>query len=132
MLESFRALGLPDPAPVPLMRISHQIAQKLHGATDPQYCRAQDLIDLQLMVSREKIDYAEIKAICKRLFANRHRQPWPSRVVITEEWRIAYDRTKGALPVLPTVDEAVVWANELIDAIDKSVSKPLKKKGGAK
>ena len=132
VIESFRALGLPDPEPVPLMRISHQIAQKLHGATDPQYCRAQDLIDLQLMLSREKVDYAEVKDICKRLFANRRRQHWPSRVVATEEWRIAYDRTKGTLPVLPTIDEAVVWANELIDAIDKSKSEPSKKKGGCK
>ena len=132
VLESFRALGLPDPGPIPLMRISHQIAQKLHGATDPQYCRAQDLIDLQLMISREKVDYAEVRDICKRLFANRRRQPWPSKVVATEEWRIAYDRTKGILPVLPTIDEAVAWANDLIDAIDKSKSKPSKKNGGAK
>jgi len=70
VLSSFRALGLPDPAPVPLMRISHQLAQKLHGVTDPQYCRAQDLIDLQLMVAREEIDFAEVRAICLRLFAN--------------------------------------------------------------
>ena len=104
-----------------------QIAQKLHGATDPQYCRAQDIIDLQLMLSREKVDYAEIKDICKRLFANRRRQTWPSKVVATKEWRVAYDRTKGTLPVLPTIDEAVVWTNELMDAIDKSKSRPSKK-----
>ena len=91
VLDSFRALGLPDPAPIPLMRISHQIAQKLHGATDSLYCRAQDLVDLQLMVLREKVDYAEVNAICNRLFANRRRQSWPSEVNATEEWRIAYD-----------------------------------------
>jgi len=119
VLATFRALGLPDPAPVPLMRIAHQMAQKLHGATDAQYCRAQDLIDLQLMAAREKIDYAEVKSICWRLFANRRKQPWPAKVVATEEWRITYDRTKGALPVLPTVDEAVAWANGLIARIDK-------------
>ena len=117
VLDSFRALGLPDPAPIPLMRISHQIAQKLHGATDSLYCRAQDLVDLQLMVLREKVDYAEVNAICNRLFANRRRQSWPSEVNATEEWRIAYDRTKGTLPVLPTIDEAVIWVNELIAKI---------------
>lgn len=118
VLASFRALGLPEPQPVPLMRIAHQLAQKLHGATDSQYCRAQDLIDLQLMVAREKIDYAEARSICQRLFANRRKQSWPAKVVATEEWRIAYDRTKGNLPVLTTVDEAVSWTNDLIAKID--------------
>lgn len=117
VLVSFRSLGLPDPSPVPLMRIAHQFAQKLHGVTDTQYCRAQDLVDLQLMASREAIDDAEVNAICKRLFANRHKQPWPSKVVVSEEWRIAYDRTKSDLPVLPSVDEAVIWANDLIERI---------------
>lgn len=118
VLESFRALGLPDPSPIPLMRISHQFAQKLHGVTDSQYCRAQDLIDLQLMASREQIDFPEVRTICTRLFANRRKQTWPAKVVATAEWRIAYDRTKGNLPVLPTVDEAVAWANDMIARIE--------------
>lgn len=32
----------------------------------------------------------------------------------------AYNGQKGDLPVLPTVDEAVVWANELIEKINKA------------
>lgn len=117
VLKSFRTLGLPDPGPVPLMRIAHQFAQKLHGVTDPQYCRAQDLVDLQLMAAREQIELRDVGNICRRLFANRRKQPWPAQVVATEEWHIAYDRTKGDLPVLPTVDEAVAWANGLIAKI---------------
>jgi len=132
VLESFRALGLPEPTPVPLMRIAHQFAQKLHGVTDPQYCRAQDLIDLQLMASREKVDNAEVGDICIRLFANRRKQAWPAKVVLSEEWRIAYDRTKGSLPVLPTVDEAVAWANDLIAKIDAAKGETAKKGKAAK
>ena len=33
----------------------------------------------------------------------------------------AYDEQKGSLPVLQTVDEAIIWANELIAKIDSSV-----------
>lgn len=77
--------------PVPLMRISHQIAQKLHGVTDRSLSRVQDLIDLQLIAAHEGIDFAEVDAICRRLFANRKRQPWPSLIVPTAEWPQEYE-----------------------------------------
>lgn len=35
------------PKPIPLMKISYQVAQKIHGATDKESVRANDLIDLQ-------------------------------------------------------------------------------------
>ena len=35
-----------------------------------------------------------------------------------EKWEIVYEAQKGDLPVLPTVDEAVAWANDLIARID--------------
>lgn len=35
-----------------------------------------------------------------------------------ENWDAVYNDQKGRLPVLPTVDEAIVWANELIAKID--------------
>ena len=90
--------------------------------------RAQDLIDLQLMMSHEEVDLSEIRSICKRLFANRKKHQWPAKLnVDTEEWRLAYERIKGELPVLPTVEEAVAWVNELIDRIAKSVKEEKRK-----
>lgn len=117
VLEVFSALGFPEPRPFPLMRIVHQIAQKLHGATDPHYFRGQDIVDLQLMMAREKPDLLEVRGICERLFANRRRQPWPSKVTVSEELRVSYERSRGALPVLATGDEAIAWVNSLIDRI---------------
>lgn len=35
-----------------------------------------------------------------------------------EKWDVVYEAQKGGLPVLPTVDEAVAWANDLIARID--------------
>ena len=114
VLEIFEKLNLPMPQPFPLMRVAHQIAQKIHGATDPDYVRAQDVIDLQLMMKRESVDKAEVRQICKRLFANRKKQSWPPKLEVSDEWRVAYAGMVGDIPVLPTVDEAVDWANELI------------------
>ena len=102
------------------MRVAHQIAQKIHGATDPDYVRVQDVIDLQLMMKRESVDRTEVRQICKRLFANRKKQSWPPKIEISDEWRVAYAGMVGDIPVLPTVDDAVAWTNELIAKIDAS------------
>ena len=34
-----------------------------------------------------------------------------------ENWDAVYAEQKGALPVLSTIDEAIVWANDLIHRI---------------
>lgn len=121
VLAIFEKLNLPTPRPFPLMRIAHQIAQKLHGATDTDYVRAQDVIDLQLMMKHEVVNMSEVRQICKRLFANRKKQYWPPKIEVSDEWRVAYAGMVGDLTVLPTVDEAVDWANKLISEIDGAV-----------
>ena len=107
------------PSSVPLMTISFQIAQKLHGLTEEGSTRVQDLIDLQLMAKNETLDLRKIRAICKRLFANRKRQQWPSRIVKGERWDDIYQEgTVSVKDLLPTVDEAIEWANDLIKRIE--------------
>ncbi len=113
-------LGFPAPGPVPCMRLEHQIPQKLHGASGPGSDRAHDLIDLQIAVKDDTIDYAKAKALCVRLFDYRHQQPWPPRIVKGENWDSLYAEQAASLNVLPTADEAVEWANELIATIDNS------------
>lgn len=110
----FSRLGLPEPKPVPLMRIAHQVAQKLHGVTDSRSDRVQDLIDLQLIVSRERIDLAEVDAICRRLFRNRRLQAWPSAIAPSAGWREAYDGMSRGMAGLRPFDEAVEWGNAFI------------------
>lgn len=123
VIEIFRKLELPEPEPFPLMKIAHQVAQKLHGVTDPDYVRAQDLIDLQLMFAHEKIDLVEVDAICRRLFSNRQKHAWPAQLLSEgEEWSVAYDKLKGTLPVLSTFREAATWLNQLIAQISTSAS----------
>lgn len=115
-----RALGFPEPGPVPCMRLEHQIAQKLHAASSPGSERAHDLIDLQIAVSGGTADYAEVRAVCVRLFAYRQEQKWPPTIMKGEDWDSLYAAQADGLDVLPTADDAVAWANGLIERIDSS------------
>lgn len=115
-----RALGFPEPGPVPCMRLEHQIAQKLHAASSPGSERAHDLIDLQIAVSGGTVDYAETRAVCARLFAYRQEQEWPPTIEKGEGWDSLYAAQADGLDVLPTADDAVAWANGLIGRIESS------------
>lgn len=118
IIDIFEALGLPRPKPVPLMQLHHQVAQKLHALTDPTQNRPHDLIDLQLIYSQTPPDANQVSATCKRLFAHRRRQPWPSKITVSPEtWADGYTASRYDLTVLPTVTEAIDWVNTLIDTL---------------
>lgn len=118
--DIFTRLGFPIPDAVPLMKCEHQVAQKLHGLTEPNSHRAHDLIDLQLILDHTTVDLKEVARICRRLFAFRRMQLWPPQVVKGPNWESLYKEAnqKGAAP--RTLDEAIIWANALITKIDQS------------
>lgn len=121
LADCFRALCLPVPGAVPLMKLPFQIAQKLHGATGFASKRAHDLIDLQLIVNnRPDIDWGEVREACERLFAYRKCQTWPPKVIAGENWAMIYAAQKRNLPVLATLEESIAWANDLIERIAES------------
>ena len=121
LAEVFKGLCLPVPRGIPLMRLPYQIAQKLHGATSLNSKRAHDIIDLQLIFWNSKgVNLHEVRLACERLFAYRKGQAWPPKVVKGDDWDVVYLNKKQNLPVLSTVDEAIVWANELIARIDRA------------
>jgi hypothetical protein len=119
ILEIFATIGLEGPAPIPLMLVEHQIAQKLHACTyvNPQTNRndrAHDLVDLQILEQEEPIDYAELREIGTRLFAARRAHEWPPTVIEFDDWDTIYAEATEGLDVRPTVTEAIAWANDLI------------------
>ena len=72
----------PKPRNVPgayVMKLSYQIAQKLHAVSDPDSERAHDLVDLQLIVAHSKLDMADVRSKCHRLFDYRRMQAWPPK-----------------------------------------------------
>ena len=120
---AFVAIGFPRPADIPVMKLSYQIAQKLHAVSGKDSDRAHDLIDLQLISIHSTLDYVDIKSTCRRLFVYRREQTWPPTIVKSANWENVYNEARETLrdntSILPTVDEAVKWANELIERIDR-------------
>lgn len=118
-IELFEALGLPDPAPVPLVPIIHQVAQKLHAVTLADTERAHDLIDLQLLLGTRIVDMADLATTTRRLFELRGTHPWPAVVEPTSRWAALYQAAlEGMNPEEPAVqvvvtslESAVEWAN---------------------
>jgi hypothetical protein len=127
LAKAFEALSFPVPEPLPVMGLSHQVAQKLHAVSEPGSERAHDLIDLQLMAGLSSLDLPDIRSKCERLFAYRRSQSWPPTITAGENWGALYGaalatvRDKG--PILPTVDEAVAWTNRLVARIATAVPK---------
>lgn len=113
----FTEVGLEAPKPVPVMRADHQVAQKLHAASDAGSERARDLVDLQLLDHGEGLDLAQVASTCTRLFAYRRRQEWPPTIAVGNQWDTLYAEAADGLDVLASVDDAVGWANEFIRRI---------------
>ena len=115
-------LGFPKPAPVPCMKLEHQIAQKLHGVSSAHSQRAHDLVDLQIIVNSGNVDYKTTRKTCERLFAYRKEQAWPPSIIKGENWEALYVAQSEGLDVLKTVDEAIAWANKLIKSITGAIA----------
>lgn len=120
MVALFTKLGFPAPKPIPIMPLHHQIAQKLHALTGLNSVRAHDLVDLQLLMKHGDVDFRKTKAVCERLFLSRKMQTWPPSIVKGENWEGLYNHAKEDLPVLQTIDEAIVWGNKLIKRITEA------------
>jgi hypothetical protein len=119
LLELFANVGLDVPAPIAVLAIEHQIAQKLHACTsiNPRTGgneRAHDLVDLQILEQEETIDMAAVGATAKRLFAARRTHSWPAVVTAHERWESVYAEASEGLDVIDNVHDAVNWANAFI------------------
>ncbi len=116
-VELFEKLGFDAPSPIPVMRLSHQIAQKLHALSEDGSPRAHDLVDLQLIEQKGRINYSEIHEVCKRLFKYRNQQLWPPVITVKSEWVPLYAQAADGLDVIQDLAEAVDWANHFVKTI---------------
>ncbi|WP_294164077.1 nucleotidyl transferase AbiEii/AbiGii toxin family protein [uncultured Senegalimassilia sp.] len=113
-----KGLGFPPLGLIPIMALRHQIAQKLHAVSVPSSMRAHDLIDLQLLDKAYEGDYSDVSQTCMRLFAYRKMQAWPPTIAGGEEWATIYADQLPDGNLIPEVDDAIAWANSLINRID--------------
>ena len=116
---SLAGMGFPALGKVPLMPLTHQVAQKIHAVTSGGD-RVRDLVDLQLIAANADIDLSEVRLTCVRLFAYRKAQTWPPTVMEGEGWDELYSRQAAGLDVVPSVEEAIDWTNDLIARIESA------------
>ena len=115
--EVIEGLGFPAPAPIPVLAVEHQIAQKLHAVSEPGSERVRDLIDLQLLDKGEDLDFARVNATCVRLFEYRRQQAWPPTIELGAGWDTLYEAVIEDVDVLPDAEAAVAWVNDLVRRI---------------
>lgn len=115
--DVFTKMGFPALGKMPLMSLTHQVAQKIHAVTSGTD-RVRDLVDLQLITSNADINLAETRLICVRLFVYRKMQVWPPVVVKGRDWDALYATQAAGLPVEQSADNTIAWANGLIERID--------------
>lgn len=119
IVDLFSAIGLPEPEPLPVLAVEHQVAQKLHACTSVNPTtgtneRAHDLVDLQILEQEQSIDMAAMDAVATRLFAARRGVSWPPTVRAYERWDTIYASAAEGLDVLEDVHAAVEWTNDFI------------------
>ena len=119
--DAFEQMQFPRPQPLRVMKLSYQIAQKLHALSEEGSDRAHDLIDLMLIGRQSQLDFVDIKSKCMRLFDYRRKQAWPPEIKKGDEWDAKYDAALGTIrdnsDICRTVDEAVAWTNEFVAKI---------------
>lgn len=120
IVEMFTVLGLPAPAPIPVMATDHQIAQKLHACTAEKSDRARDLVDLQLLDANEELDLSAVRALCVRLFDYRKAHAWPPTVIGNAGWETLYEEQAADMEVAPDVATAIKRVDDLIARIEAS------------
>ncbi len=119
LIAELEQLGFSEIAPIPVIVLHHQIAQKIHASTLEDSERAHDLVDLQLLVNAES-DLKLIRETCVRLFKYRKSTIWPPTFKLNSGWEDLYSASKEELPVLSSASEAVEWGNQLIQHIEDS------------
>lgn len=128
--------GLPSPGELAGIALDYQVAQKLHGCTDPHQppdaanLRARDLVDLLLLREafyRESRSLRSLRDAGTDLFAARFAEaeqlqleprPWPPQVVAYPHWRRDYATSAQEVGINVTLEEAAEQLNEWIAFID--------------
>lgn len=121
---AFVDLGFPKPNEIPIMKLSYQVAQKLHAVSGINSDRAHDLIDLQLIDKYSILDLGDVRSKCERLFKYRCEQAWPPVIIKGDRWSSVYNEAYTTLRkpemVLSAVDDAIEWVNEFVNRIVKA------------
>lgn len=124
LIELSAQFGFGELQSVELIDLEYQIAQKIHAVTDPNYVRAHDLVDLQLLWGADP-RLPAVREFCVRTFEFRRAPVWPPLPLRSMDgWGIAYDEAReetivdGSTPVLAGIVSAREWLEQVITSIE--------------
>lgn len=128
LIELSSRFGFGALQPVELIDLEYQIAQKIHALTDPDYSRAHDLVDLQLLWAAEP-ELDSVREFCVRTFNFRRAQEWPPVPLRPmDDWEPAYNLSReeteidGGSLVLADIDSAREWLKQIITSINATAT----------
>lgn len=116
-------LMLPGPRLVPCLPLAHQVAQKIHGMTQPPRTngrneRAKDLVDV-LLLEESLGDLTALRRVCVRVFDTRGTHAWPPQLTIQEHWRDEFGRLVSDYGIkVEDLESGVRDAQDVIRRID--------------
>ena len=119
------ALRLHGPAVVPCLPLHHQLAQKIHGMTQPpkegrRNERSKDLIDV-LLIDAFVGDLSELRRTCVSVFAARGTHEWPPTLEVYEHWRDEFGRLAAEYGLqVGSLEGGVMKARELIASVEST------------
>lgn len=119
------ALRLHGPAVVPCLPLHHQLAQKIHGMTQPpkegrRNERSKDLIDV-LLIDAFVGDLSELRRTCVSVFAARGTHEWPPTLEVHEHWRDEFGRLAAEYGLqVGSLEGGVMKARELIASVEST------------
>lgn len=118
----FKICGLPIPNPVPVIKVHHQIAQKIHALASNSLERIHDLVDLQVIFNNQDIDQSTTATTCLSLFKSRRTIMWPPELTFCIESTSLYAQAVEYTGVIPDLEIAVNWFNEMIAKLNSQIN----------
>lgn len=121
-VEGLAELGIPVTSPVRCLRLSDQVAQKLHACTGPGAAgRARDVLDILLIDALGELNYSETAEAALRVFNERETHGFPPTFVMPADWRAEVEAMAADLEFrISTANDIEQRFREIIDALAQS------------
>lgn len=112
ILQLLDLAELSAPSLANFLSIEYQVAQKLHGITEPDSDRGHDLYDIWLLMQLRTMDASALKHLIFRTFAFRKTHPWTGEVRATGKLEKSYEESVRDISTAPDFSEALRFVNQ--------------------
>jgi hypothetical protein len=112
-------MGLPVTTPVRCLNLGEQVAQKLHACTGPASAgRARDVLDILLIDSLGKLDYAQTRVAVEKVFRARATHQLPRTFELPVAWQLELESLASSLhSPIKSADQIALKFQSILDQI---------------